>query len=81
MLQNIPQNSSLITNSVCHLSIRTPIQYSISIWISQVTGEQISPINLVRITIIPVQTGMTFTRQILPEYQIIIKKVYVNSLG
>jgi len=68
MLRNIAQNSSLITNSMCHLSIRIPIQYSINIWMSQATGEQVSPRNLARITIIPVQTGMTFKRQILPEY-------------
>lgn len=54
---------------MCHLSTRIPIPYRVSIWISQVIGEQLSPRTLVGITIIPLQTGMTFTKQILPEYQ------------
>lgn len=73
MLQNMPPNSRLITNSIHHLSVRILIQYSLSIWISQVIGKPISPRNLIRITVIPVQTGMTFTRQILPECQQILK--------
>lgn len=54
---------------MCHLSTRIPIPYRVSIWISQVIGEQLSPRTLVGITIIPLQTGMTFTKQILTEYQ------------
>lgn len=66
---------------MCQLSTRIPIPYSVSIWISQVIGEQLSPRTLVEITIIPLQIGMTFIRQILPEYQMKKKNVYLNSLG
>lgn len=54
---------------MCQLSTRIPIPYRVSIWISQVIGEQLSPRTLVEITIIPLQIGMSFRKQILPEYQ------------
>lgn len=69
MLWNIPQNSSLIINSMCHLSTRISIPYSVSIWINQVIGEQLNARTLVGMTIIALQTAMTVTKQILPEYE------------
>lgn len=53
MLWNSHQNSSLIINSMCQLSTRIPVPYSVSTWISQVSGDHLSWRTLVEITIIP----------------------------
>lgn len=54
---------------MCHLSTRISIPYSVSIWINQVIGEQLNARTLVGMTIIALQTAMTVTKQILPEYE------------